>query len=225
LEKHDRDGNAFSDYGLLVHETLEKFFRDELQAFELSDYYLDNYDRMMVHPFPGFIDGKKYLEQGWQFFNNFSFDKDKYEVLIIEDKIDVDLEKYNLVVKPDLVLKDKETGRVILMDYKTSVLWKNSKIAKKDKEKLEGYKKQMNLYSKYLRTIGVNVDECWLWFVRQETDQIYKFDILSEDEEILQSWIDETVEKINEEEEFPPTINNFFCRELCSVSQFCKYKP
>lgn len=187
----------------------------------MSDYYRDNYDRMVVSPAPPFIRTDTYFKQGWEFFENFEFNRDDYEVLVIEDKIDVDLSEFNLVVKPDLVLKDKKTGKVILLDYKTSIIEKKGKIAKKDREKLDGYKRQMTMYAKYLKTKGVVIDEAWLWFVRQEDNKIYKFVINTIDEAEVTKWIVGTVHLIKAEEEFPPTINNFFCGELCSVSSFC----
>jgi hypothetical protein len=225
IERHERSNNFFAEYGLLVHEVLEKFFRDELEVFELSDYYSDNFDRMVVSPPPPFINKENYFKQGWEFFENFDFDKDKYEVLVIEDKIDVDSKKYNLVIKPDLVLKSKETGESFLVDYKTSIIEKKGKVSKKDKEKLNGYIRQMTMYATYLKTKDIIVDGVWLWFVRQEENKFYKFEVLPEDEKELDKWITETVKEISEEEEFKPSVDKFFCLQLCSVSAFCKFKP
>ena len=221
IEDKERSGNMFSDYGLLIHEVLEKYFRDELEIFQMSDYYRDNYDRMVVSPAPPFIKTDTYFKQGWEFFENFEFNRDDYEVLVIEDKIDVDLSDFNIVVKPDLVLKDKKTGKVILLDYKTSIIEKKGKIAKKDKEKLDGYKRQMTMYAKYLKTKDVFIDEVWLWFIRQEDNKITKFVINTSDEEAVVDWITDTVSLIRLEEEFPAKIDKFFCSELCSVSSFC----
>jgi len=218
----ERTGNFFSDYGLLVHEVLEKFFREELELIELADYFSDNYTRMVARKPPAFIKEQPYIEQGRRFFETFDFDRDAYEVLIIEDKIDVDLLNYNLVVKPDLVLKHKESGKIFLMDYKTSIIEKKGKI---DEEKLDGYKRQMYMYSLYLQTKNIKVDEVWLWFIRQEQNQVSKFKVTKKGLSDISKWISETVTLIKSEDDFAPDIQPFFCKNLCSVSSYCEFKP
>lgn len=224
LDMVPRYGNFFSSYGLLCHEILEKYFRGELELFQLSDYYVDNYDRMVVETPPFFVKPKEYFKQGYEFFERFDFDKEEYDVLVIEDKIDVDVNtnsmKYGLVVKPDLVLKHKETGKVYLMDYKTSLIFKNGKL---DKNKLEGYKRQMIMYAKYLETNNVYVDEVWLWFIRDEENPVFKFTIAQYDEDKVVEWIEDTIQDIHNEKDFEPTINKFFCEHLCSVKHGCEY--
>lgn len=218
----ERTGNFFSDYGLLVHDVLERFFRGELELIEMADYFSDNYTKFVTHLPPGFIKEKPYIEQGRAFFETFDFDRDAYEVLIIEDKIDVDLLSYKLVVKPDLVLKHKETGKIFLMDYKTSIIEKNGKV---DEKKLDGYKRQMYMYALYLQTKKIKIDEVWLWFIRQESNKLLKFKILKSGLSSIATWISKTVDEIKVEEDFAPDVQPFFCKNLCSVSSYCEHKP
>ena len=35
--------NAFGQFGLLIHNTMEKYFGGEIDIWDLSDYYEDNY--------------------------------------------------------------------------------------------------------------------------------------------------------------------------------------
>jgi hypothetical protein len=212
----------FSEYGSLCHEILEKYFRGELEAFQLADYYADNYDRMVVSSPPFFIKTEEYYNQGYKFFDTFDFDKDEYEVLVIEDKVDVDLEDLKLIVKPDLVLKHKETGKVYLMDYKSSIVQKGDKI---DEKKLAGYKKQLTLYCKHLKSIGVHADYLQLWFFRQKENKIYTFEVTEEDETKVDKWVARTVKKIRSEEKFEATTDKFFCGQLCGVRDSCSFKP
>ena len=216
----ERENNFFAEYGLLVHEGFELFFKGELEAFELADFYDDNYDKFVVHSPPFFVKEHVYKKQGHDFFENFDFVKDNYEVLVVEDVYDVDLLSYNLVIKPDLVIKEKSTGKVILLDYKSSLIYKNGKL---DKKKVEGYRKQMTMYATYLKTVNIVVDEVWIWFVRQPDEPFYRFEISNEEESGVVEWIDTTIKDIKSEVEFEPTIQKFFCQNLCSVSSRCEY--
>jgi len=221
LDGKERKGNFFSDYGSFCHLILEKYFREELEIFELSDYYAKFYDENVVHPAPPFIKTDAYYKQGWEFFENLEFNRDDYEVLIIEDKIDVDLSEYNLVVKPDLVLKHKETGKIILLDYKTSIISKDGKSTKKDKAKLETYRMQMILYAIHLKSKGIQVNEVVLWFIRQKENKEYSFIIAENDEVKVNNWVENTIKSIKIEEEFPAKIDKFFCENLCGVRDAC----
>lgn len=220
LEKEERKGNFYSDYGLLIHETLEKFFRDELESFQLSEYYGDNWDRFIQHEAPYFVKVDEYYKGGYDFFEKFGFIKDDYEIIVIEDKVDVDLEEYGVVVKPDLVIRHIDTGKVILVDYKSSLI--RSKDGAVDEKKLNGYKRQMTMYALFLSNIGIDIDEVWIWFIR---DEFVKFEITSLQKRLTKKWIDDTIKEIKNEKEFKPTINKFFCQNLCSVSHACSYRP
>lgn len=217
VEEKERSGNFWADFGLLVHETLEKFFLGEMEAFELSQYYLDNWDRVVINTPPYFVKTKEYKEQGLKFFERFTFNKSDYHILVIEGKSDAIHDGVNLVVKPDLIIQHKETGKKYLLDYKSSLIWKNGKM---DNKKWDGYKKQMSMYSAFS---GHDIDEVWVWFIRDEEKEFEKFKPAKKDLNNIRKWISKTVEEIKSEEEFKPTIEPFFCEHLCSVNFACKF--
>lgn len=217
IEQKERGQNFYSEYGLLVHETLEKFFRDELEAIELSDYYIGKWDEFIKSPPPYFVKIDEYKEQGFQFFENFSFNKNDYNIILIEGIVNID-EEIKLVVKPDLIIQDKQTGKYILLDYKSSLIYKKGKL---DKDKWNGYKKQMSLYSAFC---GYPISEVWVWFIRDNENEFEKFNPNEKDLNNIKDWANQSVKLINSEIEFKPTINKFFCDNLCSVSSFCKFK-
>jgi CRISPR/Cas system-associated exonuclease Cas4 (RecB family) len=223
-----RANNYFGEYGTLVHECFEKYFSGELDVFELSQYYNERYREIIKTPAPHISPGleEKYRLQGQNFFDNFSFDKEAYDILLVEDKIDFKLNDIDVVAKPDLVLKEKSSGKILLYDYKTATPFWTSAAGKEmsDKKKLEGYYKQMHLYTYALReTKGFNIDAVSLWFVRLGKIVTVPWDKELEDTAIGN--FTQTVEKIKNEEIF--AYNNsspFFCNELCGVREFCKYR-
>ena len=121
-----RLNNFFAEYGSFTHECLEKYFNGELELFELSQYYMENYDAFVTSISPVGLEAR-YKEQGQAFFDNFSVDRNDYEILVIEDKIDFTVKDVLFVAKPDLVLRNKKTQKTGLYDYKTSVPFRKNK--------------------------------------------------------------------------------------------------
>jgi hypothetical protein len=150
IDIEDRINNAFSDYGNLVHETLEKYFKDELKEDELLAYYEDNFDNFVENAFPVYPPGMRenYYKAGVGFFGNFKFDKELYDLIFIEDFINAEYHGIKLSVKPDLIIREKATGDCFLVDYKTAKM----KSGKQYKDQIEEYKRQFLLYVRFLWT-------------------------------------------------------------------------
>jgi len=228
LESVPRADNFYAEYGTLVHETLERFFKKELEAYQLSDFYDINYELVVKSPEPPFPmgAGKLYRDQGKYFFDNFNFPIDDYDVLGIEEKIDFTLSGIDVVAKPDLVLKNKETQKTILYDYKTAMPFRTDKWTGKeitDTKKINGYYNQMYLYTYALREHRqIPIDGINLWFTRASRE-VY-IDVDSEKEKEAVARIEDIIKAIKMEKEFPyNNTNPFFCDNLCSVRKFCEY--
>lgn len=226
IDYNDRSKNWYSDFGLLMHDVLEKHFKDELDIMELSQYYEEQYSIQVTSPAPPYPVGiaERYYDDGLNFFNNFDFNKSNYEIIHIENSIETTYNGVKLIVKPDIVLKDKTTGDTYLVDYKTSDPFKYPSQGKK---KLEEYRKQMYLYAYFINhTTDIKINKIKLWFVR--INKFDDFDYVEEEAGNVVNWFYNGVLNIQVEEEFPPCDtkkNKFFCQQLCSVSQFCQYKP
>jgi CRISPR/Cas system-associated exonuclease Cas4 (RecB family) len=220
----ERNKNFYSDFGLLTHIILEKYFKGELDTIELSNFYKDNYSKIVISPPPPYPAGmaERYYADGLEFFDNFEFNKEDYEILSIENEIKTVYNNIKLVLKPDLVLKEKKSGLVYLIDYKTSTPYKNNKW---DKKKLEEYHKQMYLYAYFINhTTNIKINKIKLWFVR--INKFDEFDYVEEDAGNVINWLFLKVLDIQAEEEFPPCDiekNKFFCSVLCSMMPYCKY--
>jgi len=223
-----REDNFFSDYGLLVHDCMERFFNKELEGYELSGHYLKMFDSAVKCPAPDQAMRGRYKEQGLYFFDNFSFPLEEYEVVVVEDTIDFNLYGIEITARPDLVLRKKRDGKTVLVDYKTSLPFrKNMKTGEKttpDKKKLEGYYKQMYLYAYALREHkGMHIDEICLWFPRANRMITIPWSLEKEEEAIKQ--FKSIVVRIREEEVFPAdNSSSYFCENLCGVRKYCEYR-
>ena len=226
INSEDRGKNWYADFGLLMHEVLEKYFKGELDIMELSTFYEENYSKLVTSPPPPYPAGiaVRYYEDGLEFLNNFDFQKDNYNIISIEDEIKTTFNDIKLVVKPDLVLQEKSTGDVILFDYKTSNPFKDDK---PDKKKIKDYVNQTYLYSYFINhTKDIKISKIKLWFVR--INKWYEFDYNEEEAGNVVNWFYDGILNIRFEENFDhcDTVKGkFFCQNLCSVSSQCPFKP
>jgi len=231
LDKCDRISNFYGQYGNLIHDTMFQYFASNLDVFELSGYFTSKYDTVMLAPPPSYPIGmeEKYKEAGLEFFDNFSFDKDLYDIILNEEKLEFEFDEGAMfVAKPDLVLFEKPTGKFLLYDYKTAAPFridKRSGLETVDNKKLEGYYKQMYIYTYALRNYKFTpIDEIVLWFTRPDRKVTVPWNEDKEEESI--NWLHKMISKIRKDENFfPNNSNSYFCLNLCSVRDSCEFKP
>lgn len=233
LDFEKREQNAFSEYGSFVHHIFELFWNKKLVNFQLADYYEKNYDRWVKTPFPPFpqMMDIKYFDDGLRFFQSFSLDADDYDVILIEDSVefsDVDA-KLKIVIKPDLIVREKSTGKVILFDYKSSSpknkdgCFINSKGNFYDKKML-GYIRQLYVYKHYFEKYKqIKIDEIKIFFPRLSLTYTIDYTLESEIETI--KWFTGTIKKAIKAKRFTAnTENAYFCMNICGVRNSCKHK-
>jgi len=225
IDAEDRIQNFFSQFGLYVHDILEKWFNNELDLFELPMYYEDHYEENITLSPPPYPKGmaQSYYDDGLNFFENISFDKEKYELISTEDAISYEYNDIKLIIKPDLILKDKESGEMILFDYKTSKLGKNKK---KNQEKIDGYLVQFYLYVVFLWIAkDIEINKILVWFVRNQDIMEFAVDPYKAQEAV--EWFESTITKIKNETEWKANLdkkNDYFCRFICSTFSECQPK-
>ena len=224
LDKVKRVGNIFSEFGTAAHNVMEKLFSNECEVWDLNELFLDLYKETVVTPPPASL-GQKY-EEGMldglsKFFSTTNLNVDNYEVLCMEEKLEYAVDDINIVVKPDLILRRKSDGKVLLWDYKTSGYKKSSH---------EGYAYQCSLYAKIYELVkGIHVDELTILYFKETVkprgkDLIYgKFVNMVYDESVLDIFISD-VKKIRQEKAWDATPDQFFCCNICSVKTACEAK-
>ena len=224
MEAKEREENFFSQYGKFFHKIFELYWKNELEQFELADYYAKHYSEnvfLSPPPYPVGM-GDKYYSDGLEFFQDIDLNRECYEVLCLESEIKSVHRKINLVIKPDLIIKDKETGKVILMDYKTAKPMKGKKL---DANKIAEYEKQMFLYAYFFeKEFGIKVDEIVLLFPRLPEHTFYKVEITEEKLKAAVRWFSTTVGKIKKTNTFNANPDKYFCSHICSVRSHCEKK-
>jgi hypothetical protein len=134
------------EYGAYLHQLLEKWAKGELEIFELLTEFENGYEINVPTPFP-YLRNKKYMGDDYyydaiDFFTDFDGIGD-YEILGIEDHFEIQIEDFIFNGYIDLILKDKN-DQLIVWDWK-------SKKSFKDAEEEKHYRRQLYLYSYYVK--------------------------------------------------------------------------
>lgn len=222
-------GNFFSEYGKVVHNMLEKYAKDELSIFELNEYYDTEFAKISyVAPKNKYVDIREsYYNLGLDYINNIDLILDEYEVLGVEKKVNFVFAGRKFVGYIDLLLREKATGEIIVLDHKSRKieLLKNGELNAASKRALVEYKRQLYLYSipVYEEYGEYPAKLRWNHFNKRLWNTV---DFVLEEYEETKAWIEETISAIKEEENWYPNNENvFFCNELCGQrNNNCEYK-
>lgn len=228
IDNAPQENNAFAQYGSFIHKILERFEKGELSIFELADEYVDHYAENVTYLFPKnkYCDmDRMYYDQGLEYFQEIEMLDDKYEILGVEKQINTLINGNKFVGFIDLLLKDKETGDIIVEDHKSAKLTflKDGKISKKDERHFRDFKYQLLLYSKAVYEEYGKYPTTLKWNLFRLCRTLEVPFSLDEYNEALQ-WASESIDEIKQSSEFEPKPDDFFCNSLCSFRKICDQK-
>lgn len=144
--------NAFAERGSLIHDLLDQWAKKKLTKEQMLDEYIKRYSEEVVTAWPRLQASKGYAkkayETGIEFLENFD-EFEGYEVLGAEEKFKIELplttgDKRMFVGVVDMILKEENSGDIIVCDHKS----KSLKSFKRDEDKM--YRQQL-LYSTYIK--------------------------------------------------------------------------
>lgn len=217
----------FSEYGSLMHSVLEGYYKGETPVFCLADEWRDRYESEVVvapPPFPrGF--GEKNYDAAVHYLENFEGIPDGYEVLSVEKKFVIQIGGYNVSGIADLVLVNRDTLDVVIIDHKT-------KSAASMKKEYQLYRKQLYLYAIWLE------HEYGYWPTRLAFNMVKEGKMIEEpfDPEMVvetKKWFVDGIHEIEEcdtfenwttcitDEEYDKAKEPYFCKWICGVNPSC----
>lgn len=228
IYKEDRRQNYFAAFGLFSHEIMESWWDKEIDTFELSTYYKDNYNNRVTIPAPLFLEKYNFSQRAYDstlsFYENFDWNRNDFKLLGNEDTIEAEYRGKKLTIRPDTLVRHIPSNEVWLIDYKTSAMF-DKKTGKPKRDKLETYKKQLFLYAYFIeRERGYKIDKIILVFPKFSLDKNIVIDYNENIAMEYLSWFFKTIQQIEQEENFEANPNKFFCDNLCSVSESCIWK-
>lgn len=218
LDRLPDEDNAFSQYGTFCHKLLEQYAKGELPDFLLADAYQEGYDEAVTAPWPPWPKGmpQKYFDQGLAYFESFEGFGDSYDILSAEKRFEIDIGGYPFVGVADLVLRDKSSGDITVVDHKS----KSSSTMSKD---LSEYRRQLYVYAMYVkqeygvypRYLKFNLFRENDWVTEEFTEEACAETV---------EWIKSTIETIKRDSEWVVCPSSYFCRFICGVLDACPAK-
>lgn len=220
FEKPEKDnpdlvvGHGTSEFGSFVHEILEDYEKGKLEIYDMLPYYNKNYKKKVTSDFTlriaedfyrdfaedYFEDGREYL-MNFEGFNDFDVIEAEYE---FEEVID---NSFILIGKIDIVAKDLNDGKLIVVDHKSKSKFKN-------KKELKEYARQLYLYAyaikqkygEFPKKLMFNMFRKGYW---------ESIDFNEDDYNEAMDWLKNSVKEIETTFEFPPIKDSFYCWNFC----------
>lgn len=223
---YDRDDNFYGVFGSFCHELLEQILTKEITIDDAYIKYQEEFDdHLSVFDIKDSTK-EKYFYLGLSYFSNLTFDwLDQYEILGVEKEVRFQVDKYKFVGFIDLLIREKSTGKIIVIDHKSSEypLGKRGGVKKAKQKSYDSYKRQLYLYSKAVYEEYGQFPDVLAWnYFREEKWLDLPF-IKNEYEESLK-WAVDTIHKIKSDTEFPANIEHFYCKNLCGFrNNICEY--
>lgn len=212
----------YTSYGSFLHRILEAYYTGKLRKTELPGEFLSNFRREVKGLRPEGKIVQKYIESGVNYLS--SFEPLPFKPIWIEEKRDFTLENRKFTGILDF-LGESESGELVLVDNKSRDLKPRSNRKRptaKDTE-LDDMLRQLYLYSiPVFESFGRYPD--WLCFNCFRSGVFIKEPFHTERFEEAKQWALSLIEEIEAEEDFEPTLDFFFCKWLCGVSDKCVYR-
>lgn len=207
--------NFFAQYGTFAHLLLEGWAKDEIPSYALAEEWEDGFDAAVTMPPPPFPKGmaEKYYQAGLKYFKSFNGFGDEYEILSVEEKFVLNIDGYQVSGIADLILRNKRTGDIEVIDHKS----KSMSTMKKD---LPTYTRQLYLYA-------MAVKEKWGVYPAKLKFNVFKEgkfvteDFTMEGMNETRQWILDTIHRIEQTTEWCIHTDSYFCKNICSCAFAC----
>ena len=229
IEANRGENGFFGEFGGACHKVLEKYAKGEVSIFDISDAYEKQFSEDVVHDAPPnkYVDlMESYYNKGHDYFDNIDLDLEPFEILGVEKEIHFELGGKPFVGYIDLLLREKATGKIIILDHKSASIkvLKNGSVSKSDQEHFLEFQRQLYLYSIAVIYEYGRVDYLW-WNLFKQRDWI-KIPFKWEDYKAAVKWAEDTIKLIEAEKEYPCNPDFFYCNYLCSQrNNACEFKP
>lgn len=229
IDSNKSENGFFGQYGSFIHKILEMYAKEELSIFEISQFYEEHFCEEVSYDAPPnkYVDIKQsYYEKGLEYLDNIDLILDNYEVLGVEIKVKFKIGGYEVIGYIDLLLRDKESGEIIILDHKSASLKfkKNGEISKTDEHHFLEFKRQLYLYS--MAVIEEYGEVSFLeWNMFKDRKHI-KIPWNREEYDEAIKWAYDTVKLIEQEKDWRANPDFYYCHYLCGQrNNACEYKP
>ena len=225
IERRDGISNFFADNGTAMHTVCEEFLKKKLSLDDIAARYVELFEEIDSDISPTIRENtfNKCLDYLSVFEPNF---EEKYETVGVELKCDFMVGEKKFTGYIDLLLKDKTTGELILVDHKSAdhFLKKNGTVLKNQEENFRNYKHQMYLYSKEVFEKFGAFPAKIVWHHFKDNGQLTIIDFNEKDYKESLEWANDTIEQIYQDDFFEEKQEFMMCSRLCDFRENCEYR-
>lgn len=212
----EEEQNAYAQYGTLAHAILEEWACGNLPAEKMAEEWERRHDIEVSAPYPPYPKGyrEKAYKQGLDYFKNFSGFGDDKEVISTEKQYFTTIGgcKFRGII--DLVLHDKNTKVLSILDHKSKSL------ASYNKDRT--IMRQLYCYAKLIYEKSGEYPNELLFNLFKEGGVIIEepFNMKSYEEALR--WVEMNIACISMETKWEPVYQKMFCQNLCGVRKYCQ---
>ena len=225
IEGREEEMNLYAENGNIIHKIFQDIFTENMQVKQCVSHYVEMYNRIisstnessMEKTFDKCVGCLKALK---------SLDKNRYEIVGVEMKLEFYLCEYKFIGYADLVVRNKKTGEIILIDHKQAphFLKKDGTPLKNQLENFLAYKNQMYLYCIGLwKQFNLCVDKI-VWHHFKDDGQLTIIPYNHNECESTKQWAIELIHTIEEDDVFENIESYIMCSSLCGFRNDCEYK-
>ena len=219
------ESNFYAENGIIFHEICERLLKKEIDIRDAPKEYTDKFDGILNTTKKSIMN--KCFDDCIEYLCDVDeFDFDKYDVLGVEKYIEFKIGKYKFIGYIDVLLRDKVTGDVIVLDHKSSsgdIFKKDGTLKKGKEEQFGSYKKQLYLYcNPVIKEYGEPTYLAWHHFREHGRINKIRFDKKEYNETL--EWAKNTIKTIYNDKKFTEKCDWFYCNNLCDFRGCCGLK-
>lgn len=225
FEAYPKEWNYYAEIGSFVHEILAKIFNGELELDDSAQYFVDNHDDVICCKTRQSTMDKTFGVIA-EYFSETDMDwlKD-YKIMGVELQVDFNLDNHDFIGFIDLLLRDKNDGKIVIMDHKSFAypFKQNGEVKKTAIQNYETYKRQMYLYAHAVNQIYGEFPKEMVWNCFKDGGKLARIPFKFSEYEETMDWFRKTISEIEQEQDYEPTEEFFYCNNLCDFRGSCEY--
>lgn len=225
IEKREGESNYYATNGRCMHEVFGAILTGNITIDECAQFYANKYE-MICERVKQTIMDRTYKKCMDYLCTIEGIDLDKYEIIGVELKLEFKIGKYKFIGYADLVVRNKGSREVILVDHKQAMhfMKKDGMPLKNQLDNFNAYKHQMYIYCKGLKEcLDIKVDKI-VWHHFKDNGELTIIPFVREAFEETMKWAVQCIEEIKKDKKFVHKASYIMCSTLCDYRNDCEYK-
>lgn len=218
-----KEDNIYAEFGSFCHKILEQYCKQILSKDELLPYYIEYFDDFVTRNPWNESTIEKLYDYGFNYFGEINFDPEKMDIIGVEQEFEIPIGNHKLKGFIDLLYQ--ENGDIIVCDHKSCEypFTKKGTIKKGKEDKFDSFKKQLYLYSSFVKMKYGKFPKYLEWNFFRDS-KMYRIEFDEDEYKSSVAWANEQIKNIYNTNDFEPNKSFFYCNNLCDFRGICEYR-